>query len=357
MRLNFILKATGLLLFLTIQFFALELFEKVYYQFEERYMVGKERLKDRSLINIANPAIYRLTFPESEDEPLYREDGFGFRPWNIDYEVKRGKRFLFVGSVSMGFGTGVTVDKNFPSVFFSELKKLRPSAPFEVINANRGELSLSATFHELQDVLFTKFRPDVVVLGTHRPIDGYPRNEGRTLEERIFGNRQKEAYRHEVKKGDMLFTYKLDHSDFWKELHVKSLLMAKLLTYLDLKMFETLCSMKGCDSETVDYAGYLYDLHEFLARRGIPLIVVELVDRQINYAQKVSVVNSHVRESCGELGVPYLSIAELRPIWSYTWVAGHHYSAKSNRLIGGDIAKWADEILDENFQLKRRGLK
>jgi len=294
---------------------------------------------------------------EQNNEPLYKEDGFGFRTWNIDYNKKQGKRFLFVGSFSMGYGIGVTVDNTFSTVFYKELKKMRSSTPFEVINANRGNLTLSSTFHSIKDVFFTKFRPDVVVIGSYRPPHGYPRNDGQLLEERVFGDKRKNI--HDVKKAkrNMIVASKMEHSDLWNNLYMKNLLMAKLLTYLDIKMFETVCYFTKCENEEIDYTGYLYDLHEFLLKHDIPLLVVELVEKRNDQLlrngdyQKNKIVNKYVKEACDELGIPFLSIPQLRPIWSYDWVAYHHYAAKSNQLIGNDIAKWVNDTLDNDFKL------
>jgi hypothetical protein len=344
-----------------MQFYAFEVFEKIYYKFEERYMVARERLQNTPFINIFNPSTYKLTFPKEEltsgsdkqqEEAFYNEDEYGFRSWNIDYNIKNGKRFMFVGSVSMGYGFGVPVDKNFPSVFYKRLKELRPSNIFEVINSNRGQLFLSQTFYELKKMFYSKTSPDIVILGTYTPKFGYPRNSGQSLEERVFGNKSKQIQDIKVIRKNTILSPRMEHSGLWYDLQMSSLLMAKLLTYLDIQMYETICSLSKCKDDDTDYTGYINDLHEFLSQRGIPLLVVELVSRETEYAQKVNVVNKRVRETCAELGIPFLSIAELRPMWSYTWVAAHHYSVKSNQLIGSDIAKWVDDILDDDFQIQ-----
>jgi hypothetical protein len=365
MKLNFIIKAVVFLICLIVQFYVLENFEKFYYRFADMNMISLEKLVGKSLINIFKPASYRYPVPKDKItenqgqkyEDIDKVDEFGFRIWNIDYNIKKGKRFLFVGSYSIGYGYGVTVDSAFPVVFYKELRKLRPSTPFEVINANNEGLTLSMTFNEIKDVLFTKFRPDIVIIGSWTPLFGYPRNEGQSLEERVFGNKRRNTHSVRVKRGNMYISNRMEHSELWYYLYVKSLLMGKLLAYLDMKMFGTVCYFTKCENEAIDFTGYLYDLHKLLSQHNIPLLVVELVEKKSVEELSINIVKDYVREACDELKIPLLSIPKLRPIWSYTWIDAVHYSAKSNQLIGSDIAKWVDEVLDDNFQLVKPPIK
>ncbi|MBI4699041.1 MAG: hypothetical protein HY758_09110 [Nitrospirae bacterium] len=264
-------------------------------------MLAEERLANMPLINMLKPATYSLTPPESEGEALYNDDEFGFRTWNIDYNLKHGKRFLFAGAFSMGYGYGVTAENTFTSVFYKEFNKLRPATLIEVINANKNGVSLSATFHKFRDVFFTEIKPDVVIIAAHNPLAGFPGNKGQSLNDRVFGDKRAGIGEEKITKERMSICCTMKNTKLWNYLYTQSLLMAKLLTYFDVKVLESACPLKQCDNHDVDYTGYLYDLHEFLSQ--------------------------------------------------HNWVASNHYSVRSHKLIGTDIATWANGILDDKLQL------
>ena len=350
---NFV-KAVIILIFIAVQFAAFEAFERFYYRFEDRYTKYTSRLKFMPITKIFDEELYDALSEEEFGEISYDTDEYGFRTVDIDYDNKRGTRFMLVGSFSMGWGTGVPADHTFAAFFGQKLAELRPDAGFEVINANKGAFPISNTLEELKDALHTRIRPDVIILGSYTSDGAYPRHPGETLEGRVFsgdvaaftgGNTI-------VKKNGMVIVSKVPHSDAWNEVYSRSYAMGKFLAYADIKMAEVLDVFGRRVQASTDNVGYLEDLNTYLSGHGIPFLVVLLPKLGGEQDAYRKVVNDDLKAFSAENNVPLLDIDELRPPHEYTFVSDGHYSATSNELVGGDIARWVDEIFDDDFNLK-----
>ncbi len=142
-----------------------EAFERFHLRFEDRYSRYLHRLSVLPITRIFDAAAFDTVQGSEAGEIRYDEDELSYRTVDIDYDRKRGTRFLFVGSMSMGYGTGVPAENTFPAAFGDALRSLRPDAEFEVINANRTGRSLELTLEELGQSGFRRVDPDVVILG------------------------------------------------------------------------------------------------------------------------------------------------------------------------------------------------
>lgn len=60
-------------------------------------------------------------------------------------------------------------------------------------------------------------------------------------------------------------------------------------------------------------------------------------------------MNRELVEFAAQENVPLLSIDEIRPASDYTFIRRGHYSIETNRMIGEDLARWVDRVLDEEF--------
>ena len=347
-------KATLILIFITGQFAAFEAFERFYYKFEDRYTKYTNRLKFMPITKIFDEKLYDAMSEGEFGEISYDTDEYGFRTVDVDYNHKRGTRFMFVGSFSMGWGTGVPADHTFAAFFGRKLAELRPDAEFEVINANKGAFPISNTLAELKDVFHTRIRPDVIILGSYTSDNAYPRHPGETLEERVFsgdvaaftgGNTI-------VKKNGMIIVSKVPHSNAWNEVYSRSYVMGRFLAYADIKIAVVLDVFGRRVQASTDNSGYLEDLNTYLDRHGIPFLVVLLPKLGGEQDAYRKVVNDDLKVFCARDAVPLLDIDQLRPVYEYTFVSDGHYSAKSNEYVGGDIARWVDKIFDDHFRLK-----
>ena len=346
-------KVIFILICIAGQFVAFEGFERFYYKFEDRYNKYTSRIGLMPITKIFDEEAFEALNVKTYGEIRYDLDEYGFRTMGLDYDDKRGKRFIFVGSRSMGYGTGVPEDRTFPAAFDRKLGELRPDAEYQVINANKGAVTLSTTFLELKDVMFSRIRPDFVIVGAYISNTAYPRHAGNTLEERVLSRDVSAFGGTTVKKNGMVIVSQVPHSDLWNEIYSRSYAMGKFLAYVDIKMAEAMGALGSAPEIEVDNVGYVDDLKTYLDRHGVELSVVllpKLGGEQDSYR---AVVNEEMKELCARRGIPCLDIDPLRPAQDYTFVSDGHYSAYSNELVGGDIARWVHELLDDDFRLKK----
>lgn len=343
----FVMIGAGLLV-LILHFAAFEAFERFLYKFEVWFPTQ----------NIHYHATHNQDdyFPKESQstEPMYVYDEYGFRTWNIDYNSKKGKRIIFVGSNSMGMGYGVPVSQSFPAYFWKKLSSLRPDIAIEVINLNLPGNPLPRNMAQLEKIFLEPLKPDVVIYGEYLYQTDlfFPSLPYESLTQKVFGGNHINFSDGQSLKNqpNAISQSYLEHSRFWGYLTKHSLLMAKQLSYVDTKMAELKGIFRKNKTKTPDQennrAGYLHDLDKYLKDNNIPLLVVSLPNTKKN------ALHHAIYNSTGKLNVPYFPLEKKREIESYTFVENNHYSAKTNQQIGIDIAYWVDSIMDAELKVK-----
>jgi len=252
----------------------------------------------------------------------------------------------------MGMGYGVGVDQTFPAHFGKIFSKLKPNTPIEIINVNLPGHPLPKNMQAIKDIFYSKIKPDLIIYGSYLyDTDlAFSSNAGEELTEKVFGAPLENDQDANTNKREIAVKPRIEHSRLWKKLSVKSLLMAKFLTYLDVKMADIRDNaynvLRIPTPEAQDRAGYLYDLDAYLSNENIPLLIVDLPHSKNND------LNKEIEYTARLLNIPYLSVRKLRKDTAYTWVENGHYSEKTNEIIGEDIAKWANQILDDELKIK-----
>ncbi len=346
-----VIKSLIVIFSIAAQFALFEVWERFYYRFEDRYNKYAHRLDVMPLHRIFDDAAFEALQAQEYGQIRYDTDEFGYREQGIDYDDKRGARFLFVGSRSIGYGVGVPADEAFAAAFGRELQRLRPDATFEVINGNREGATLEVTMHDLGEESFDRVDPDVVILGSYVVSRGYVRHAGDTVQDRVFGEELEEASgQATVKLNRTVVVSQVPHSRLWNEIYSRSAAMAKLLAHLDAKMADLKGASSSGSEVHASQIGYLVDLKAYLDARDIPLLIVILPQLGGEQNEFRTLVNQQLLDFADSHQVPLLSIDPIRPASSYTFVRRGHYSIESNRLVGGDLARWVDGLLDEGFQ-------